>query len=134
MEVAPKTVKDVYNSQFKRVWINAVNREVEGLERKNTWTVIDSPPGGEKAIDSKWTRRWKTDEHGCVRKGKARLVPRGDRQEISDISMFRPTPSSTTSGVAAADACTDGNTIFHLDVEETFVQSELKDEVYMRQV
>ncbi|CAM9775868.1 unnamed protein product [Sphacelaria rigidula] len=46
-----------------------MEKEVDGLERNNTRTVIDSPPFGEKGVDSKWVFQWKTDEHGYVMKG-----------------------------------------------------------------
>ncbi|CAM9112214.1 unnamed protein product, partial [Sphacelaria rigidula] len=59
-----------------------MNIQVEGLERKNTWVVVDSPPAGDKVIDSKRVFQWKTDEHGYVIKAKARLFFRGDRQEM----------------------------------------------------
>ncbi|CAN0004740.1 unnamed protein product [Sphacelaria rigidula] len=65
-------------------------------------------------------------------KAKARLVFRGDRQEICDTPTFSQTPLTTTNQVAAAVACAEGNTIFHFDVEQDFVQSELEDDVYMR--
>ncbi|CAN0092829.1 unnamed protein product [Sphacelaria rigidula] len=94
--------------------------------------VMNSPPVGEKAIDSKWVFRWKTDEHGYVIKANARLFFRGDRQEIGNISTFSLTPSSTTNRVAAAVACAEGKTIFHFEVEQAFVQSEMNDVVYMR--
>ena len=57
--------------RFKNVWSDAMSKEVEGLERNNTWTVVDAPPVGKKAIDSKWVFQWKTDEHGYVIKAKA---------------------------------------------------------------
>ncbi|CAM9884847.1 unnamed protein product [Sphacelaria rigidula] len=90
-----------------------MKKEVEGLERNNTWTVIDSPPFGEKAVDSKWVFQWKTDQHGYVmKKAKARLVFRGDRQEIGYIPTFSATPSTSTNRVAAAVVCAEGKTIF----------------------
>ncbi|CAM9800095.1 unnamed protein product [Sphacelaria rigidula] len=79
-----------------------------------------------------WSFQWKTNEHSYVMKAKARLVFRGDRDEIGDISTFSPTPSSTTNRVAAAVACAEGITIFHFDVEQAFVHCELNDEMYMR--
>ncbi|CAN0066305.1 unnamed protein product [Sphacelaria rigidula] len=108
-----------------------MKKEVEGLEGNNTWTVLDSP-FGEKAVDSKWVFQWKTDEHGCVMKANARLGFRGDRQEIGDILTFSPTPPTATNRVAAAVACAEGRTIFHFDVEQAFVQSELEEDVCMR--
>ena len=132
IESAPKSVKDVPKSKYRRVWLDAMNKEVEGLERNNTWTAVDAPPSGEKAVDSKWVFQWKIDEHGYVLKAKARLVFRGDRQEIGDIPTFAPTPPTTTNRVAAAVACAEGKTIFHFDVEQAFVQSELEDKIYMR--
>ena len=89
-----------------------MSKEVEGLERNNTWTVVDARPVGEKATDSKWAFQWKTDEHGYVIKAKARLVFRGDKQEIDNIQTFSPTPPNTTNRVAAAVACAEGKTIF----------------------
>ncbi|CAM9200934.1 unnamed protein product [Sphacelaria rigidula] len=65
-------------------------------------------------------------------KAKARLVFRGDRQEIGGIPTISPTPPTTTNRVDAAVACAEGKTIFHFDVEQAFVQSKLEDDVYMR--
>ena len=58
-EEVPKPVQGVYKSQFKSVWLDTISKEVEGLKRNNTWTVVDAPPVGEKAIDSKWVFQWK---------------------------------------------------------------------------
>ena len=91
-----------------------------------------APPVGEKSIDSKWAFQWKTDEHGYVIKAKARLVFRGDKQEIDNIQTFSPTPPNTTNRVAAGVACAEGKKNFHFDVEHAFVQSDLQEEVYMR--
>ncbi|CAM9182555.1 unnamed protein product [Sphacelaria rigidula] len=54
MESAPKSVKGVYSSKYNSMWLDAMKKEGEGLGRNNTWTVIYSPPFGEKAVDSKW--------------------------------------------------------------------------------
>ncbi|CAM9968957.1 unnamed protein product [Sphacelaria rigidula] len=53
IEAGPKTGQDVYNSLLKNVWLDAMNKEIEGLERNNTWIVVDTLPVGEKAVDSK---------------------------------------------------------------------------------
>ncbi|CAM9815992.1 unnamed protein product [Sphacelaria rigidula] len=114
MESAPKSVKDVNSSKCKSAWLDAMEKEVGGLERNNTWTVIDSPPFGEKPVDSKWVFQWKTDEHGYVMKAKPRLVSRGDRQQLGDIPTFSPTPPTTTIREAAAVACAEGKTRFFI--------------------
>lgn len=38
IEAVPKTVQDVYDSQFKNVCMDAMNKEVEGLKRNRVET------------------------------------------------------------------------------------------------
>ena len=123
---------DVNKSHLKNIWLDAMSKEVEGLERNNISTVVDAPQVGEKAVDSKWVFQWKTSEHGYVMKAKARLAFRGHKQEIDNIQTFSPTPPNTTNRVTAAIACAERKMIFHFDVEQAFVRSDLKEGVYIR--
>lgn len=104
VEAAPTTMQDVYNPQFKNVWLNMINKKKGGLKRDNTRRGVDTPPVGEKAVDRKWIFQWKTDEHGYVIKAKTRLVLGGNRQKIDDIPTFSRTPLDTANRLAAAGA------------------------------
>lgn len=81
-----------YYSKLKNIWMDTMNKEDEELERSNPWTPEDLPPVGEKASDSEWVSLWKSDGHGYVIDPKARLLFRGNKQEMDDTPVFSTTP------------------------------------------
>ncbi|GJT47209.1 zinc finger, CCHC-type containing protein [Tanacetum coccineum] len=54
----------------------AMKTELDSIERNNTWTLVELPPG-RKAIGLKWVYKVKKDPTGAVIKHKARLVAKG---------------------------------------------------------
>ena len=85
-------------------------------------------------ITGKWVHSWKGDSCGRVLYPKARLCARGfgQREGIDFFAIFSPCPNVSSIRLLAAIACVQGLGLFHLDVEQAFVQSELKETVYMR--
>ena len=63
-------------------WIKAMDKEIESLNKNNTWELVEKIPN-EKVIDVKWVYSKKSDDTY-----KARLVVRGFQQTnvIDDIS------------------------------------------------
>lgn len=47
----------------KREWREAMEREIEAVERNQTWTLTKLPEG-QKAIDLKWILKAKRDTNG----------------------------------------------------------------------
>lgn len=60
----------------EKEWVNAMNIEMETIEKIKTWVLTDLPPG-HKAIGLKWVYKLKKDIEGNIVKHKARLVARG---------------------------------------------------------
>nr|GEY76374.1 retrovirus-related Pol polyprotein from transposon TNT 1-94 [Tanacetum cinerariifolium] len=86
-------------------------------------------------IALKWIYKFKLDEYGDVLKNKARLVAKGYRQEegIDFEESFAPVVRIEAIRIFIANATSKNMTIYQMDVKTTFLNSELKEEVYVSQ-
>ncbi|GJR33640.1 retrovirus-related pol polyprotein from transposon TNT 1-94 [Tanacetum coccineum] len=86
-------------------------------------------------ITLKWIYKVKLDEYGDVLKNKARLVAKGYRQEegIDFEESFAPIARIGANRIFIANAASKNMTIYHMDVKTTFLNGELKEEVYVSQ-
>ncbi|GKC14231.1 retrovirus-related pol polyprotein from transposon TNT 1-94 [Tanacetum coccineum] len=87
-------------------------------------------------IKLKWIYKVKTDEFGGVLKNKARLVAQGFRQEerINFEESFAPVDRIEAIHIFVANAPHKNMTIYQMDVKTTFLNGELKEEVYVSQL
>ena len=85
-------------------------------------------------IDAKWVYTWKVDEQGWEVKAKSRLVARGFKQRagIDFGETFSPTVSSSCVRLLSEIACECHLDLCHFDVDQTFVQSRLDENVFLR--
>lgn len=60
-------------------WLEAMNEELQALERNNTWEITDLP-AGKHVIDCKWLYTTKYDPLRKETRYKSRLVIMGNRQ------------------------------------------------------
>ncbi|GJW98301.1 retrovirus-related pol polyprotein from transposon TNT 1-94 [Tanacetum coccineum] len=83
----------------------------------------------------KWIYKVKLDEYGDVLKNKARLVAKGYRQEegIDFKESFAPVARIEAIRIFIANAASKNMTIYQMDVKTTFLNGELKEEVYVSQ-
>ncbi|GJR93047.1 copia protein [Tanacetum coccineum] len=86
-------------------------------------------------IKLKWIYKVKTDEFGGVLKNKAILVAQGFRQEdgIDFEESFAPVARIEAIRIFVANAANKNMTIFQMDIKTTFLNGELKEEVYVSQ-
>ncbi|GJX08674.1 retrotransposon protein, putative, ty1-copia subclass [Tanacetum coccineum] len=63
----------------KRIWIDAMNAEIQSMMDNMVWVLVDLPPGC-KTVGSRWLFKKKTDMDGIVHVYKARLVAKGYTQ------------------------------------------------------
>ncbi|GJX89204.1 retrovirus-related pol polyprotein from transposon TNT 1-94, partial [Tanacetum coccineum] len=86
-------------------------------------------------IALKWINKVKLDEYGNVLKNKARLVAKGYRQEdgINFEESFAPVLRIEAIRIFIANAASKNMTIYQMDVKTTFLNGELKEEVYVSQ-
>ncbi|GKC41567.1 ribonuclease H-like domain-containing protein [Tanacetum coccineum] len=69
----PKTFREACNN---KEWVNAMNNEIEALNRNETWEITELPPG-RKPIGCKWIYKAKYKSNGDIERYKARLVAKG---------------------------------------------------------
>nr|GEW64131.1 retrovirus-related Pol polyprotein from transposon TNT 1-94 [Tanacetum cinerariifolium] len=86
-------------------------------------------------IALKWIYKVKLDEYGNVLKNKARLVAKGYRQEegINYEESLAPVARIEAIRIFIANVTSKNMTIYQMDVKTTFLNGELKEEVYVSQ-
>nr|GEV68435.1 retrovirus-related Pol polyprotein from transposon TNT 1-94 [Tanacetum cinerariifolium] len=86
-------------------------------------------------INLKWIFKVKRDEYGGVLKNKARLVAKGFRQEeeINFKKSFALVARIEAIRIFVANAAHKNMLIYQMDVKTTFLNGELREEVYVSQ-
>ncbi|KAG7557256.1 Reverse transcriptase RNA-dependent DNA polymerase [Arabidopsis suecica] len=116
------------------VWKEAMEREIESIEKNNTWELTTLPEGF-SPIGVKWVYKTKLNEDGEVDKHKARLVAKGYAQcyGIDYTEVFAPVARLDTIRAILSVAAQSNWEIFQLDVKSAFLHGDLKEDVYVRQ-
>ncbi|GJT63867.1 retrovirus-related pol polyprotein from transposon TNT 1-94 [Tanacetum coccineum] len=129
--VEPKNFKQAMTEPS---WIDAMQEDIHEFERLEVWELVPCP---DKVflIKLKWIYKVKTDEFGGVLKNKARLVAQGFRQEedIDFEESFAPVVRIEAIRIFVANAAHKNMTIYQMEVKTTFLNGELKEEVYVSQ-
>ncbi|GJX78241.1 retrovirus-related pol polyprotein from transposon TNT 1-94 [Tanacetum coccineum] len=129
--VEPKNFKQAMTEPS---WIDAIQEEIHEFQRLEVWELV-SCPDKVLLIKLKWIYKVKTDEFGRVLKNKARLVAQGFRQEerIDFEESFAPVVRIEAIRIFIANVAHKNMTIYQMDVKMTFLNGELKEEVYVSQ-
>jgi hypothetical protein len=108
--------------------------EMDAVEKNRTWELADLPRG-HRAITLKWVFKLKRDEVGAIIKHKARLLARGflQREGIDFDDAFAPMAWMESVRLLLALVAQDGWRVHHMDVKSAFLNSDLKEEVYVHQ-
>eukprot|EP00253_Pinus_taeda_P030706 PITA_30706 len=117
-----------------RHWVNAMEEEMSQIEKNGTWELV--PRLKEKSIiGTKWVFKNKMNEEGQVIRNKARLVYKGYSQieGIDFEETFAPVARMEAIKIFMAFSCLKGFKIYQMDVKSSFLNGELKEEVYMEQ-
>ena len=87
----PTTYEEAMSSPEAAQWAEAIDEELESLEKNETWKIVPRAPG-EKTIDSRWVFKILRDEDGNVARLKAHLCARGfmQREGIDYSETFSP--------------------------------------------
>lgn len=130
-EVDPITFEEAVKS---KKWRDAMNAEIEAIERNKTWDLTILPEGV-KTIGVKWVFKTKLNENGEIDKYKARIVAKGYAQQygIDYTEVYAPVARLDTIRLVIALAAQEGWNIFQLDVKSAFLHGELSEEVYVQQ-
>ncbi|GJZ35332.1 retrovirus-related pol polyprotein from transposon TNT 1-94 [Tanacetum coccineum] len=112
----------------------AMQEEIHEFDQLQVWEFIPKPDCV-MIIALKWIYKVKLDEYGDVLKNKARLVAKGYRQEegINFEESFAPVVGIKAIRIFIANAASKNMIIYQMDVKTAFLNSELKEEVYVSQ-
>ncbi|KAJ0575886.1 putative RNA-directed DNA polymerase [Helianthus annuus] len=113
-------------------WIDAMNDELFALYRNDTWDIVDLPLG-KKPIGCKWVYKVKYKSSGEVDRFKARLVAKGFNQVegIDFEETFSPVVKMIIVRCVISLSVQNNWPIYQLDVNNAFLYSNLREEVYM---
>ena len=130
----PKTFKEALSSIEAKQWIEAMDDEIDCLNKNETWTLTELPEG-KTAIGCKWVYKAKTDEHGVVTRYKARLVAQGYSQKYGEDydEVFAPVAKSTTLRALLTIAGREKMIVNHYDIQSAYLNADVSHEVYMKQ-
>lgn len=109
-------------------WKEAINKELQALEKLETWEEKELPKG-KKAIDTKWI--FKEKDEGTK---KARLVVRGFQQQKGDVfdNNYAPVARHSTVRMFLSKAVQEDLMITQLDIPTAFLNGKLKTDVYIK--
>jgi hypothetical protein len=131
----PKTHKEAMNSPDWAKWSQAIQSELDSLERNKTWKLVPKPPGNVNVIDNKWIFDLKRDQHGNIIRYKARLCAKGYTQieGLDYKDTFSPVVRMTTIRLLLYMANSRQMIIKQSDAETAFLNGVLDEIIYMRQ-
>ena len=131
----PTTLQEALSSAESSRWMEAMNAEMNSLDHNKVWNLVELPKD-RKAIGSKWVYKIKTGADRNVERYKARLIAQGFSQKYgADYDeTFCPVVrlESVRGLIALAVQC--GLKLHQIDVTTAFLNGELEEEVYMRQL
>jgi hypothetical protein len=115
-------------------WLKSMNEELDQIERNNTWDLVPIPTN-KNVTSSKWVFKNKMNEQGKIARNKARLVCKGYAQiEGLDFDeTFVPIARLEAIRMFLAYACHKKFKFYQMDVKSSFLNKDLKEEVYMEQ-
>jgi hypothetical protein len=129
--VEPKNI----NEASKDVnWLKSMYEELDQIEKNDTWELIPRPTD-KNVIGSKWVYKNKINEKGNIVRNKARLVCKGYAQTkgLDFDETFAPVEILEVSRTFLSYACHKQSKVYQMDVKSSFLNGDLKEEVYMEQ-
>eukprot|EP00253_Pinus_taeda_P008999 PITA_08999 len=115
-------------------WIEAMDEEMNSIERNNTWELVELPKGKE-VIGVKWVYKTKCNAEGKIERHKARLVVKGYKRQYGRDYEETFAPVARMEIVRAVPSIVAQNKwkVYQMDVTSTFLNGVLIEEVYIEQ-
>ena len=131
----PKTHEEAMRSPEANLWREAEKSEYQSLLENKTWILMPMPKGNVNIVGSRWLYKTKRDEHGNVKKYKARLVAQGFTQEkgIDYDETHSSVVRFTSVRLIFSIAAMEGLLLHTMDVDTAFLNAVLKELIYLRQ-
>lgn len=132
VEQVPKDYSDLNKREDKDLWEKAMVREIESINRNNTWKLVNRPKNVE-ILDTKWVYTYKPFEDDQLDKYKARLVVRGFAQKktFQYDELYSPVTKMTTIRTLLSMGNQFGYYFRQLDVKTAFLNGNIKEDIYI---
>jgi hypothetical protein len=116
------------------MWKRAMEEEFQALIRNCTFDLVPLP-AGRKAVSTRWVYKLKRRADGTPERYKARWVAKGysQRYGIDYDETFAPVVRLENLRLLLAHAAAHDLEIHQMDVDSTFLQAELDQEIYITQ-
>lgn len=126
----PNTYKQAMLRPDSELWLDAMNSEIASLTANDTFELVDLPEG-KKLIGSRWVYSIKDNM-----KYKARVVARGFTQEagIDYQEIFSPVIRYESIKLLFSLAAKQNKVVHQLDINTAFLNAELPEETYIKQI
>ena len=130
----PKTIHEALAGPQKAQWKEACNQELQALESKSVWTLVDAPPG-RKVLKGRWVLNIKLQADGTIARYKARWVAKGFEQieGIDFFDTFSSVVKTASWRVLLAIGTQFDMEIEHSDVDTAYLEAKLQEEVFIEQ-
>lgn len=131
MEETELTVTEALRSPESEQWRKAMDEEIESFRKNEVFELID-PPKGATIVQCRWVLKRKVNSDSEVQY-RARLVAKGFTQKYGlDYSeTFSPVVRHSTLRLLFAISVKLGLDITQLDVKTAYLNSNLKEDIYM---
>ncbi len=131
----PSQYADAVASPDSVLWRIAMETEMAGLDKNNTWKLVERPPD-RKAIRCRWTYKIKRNVDGSIERRKGRLVTKGfeQTQGIDYEKTFSPVVKHDSLRCILAIAAAENLELMQMDVATAFLYGELEEEIYLEQL
>ena len=124
------SLREALASPYRDDWIKAMKLEVQTLEDKNVWDVVERPQG-KQVLESIWVLRLKRYPDGTAKKFKGRFTVRGDQQVgLESDDVYAPVVGWATVRLVLILSVQLGWKSKQVDYDAAFVQAKLDTEVY----
>ncbi|KAG2773013.1 Copia protein [Phytophthora cactorum] len=129
---APTTYTQAMKSNEASEWVKAMNAELHAHTDYGSWTLIRRNPDA-RPIGCRWVFAKKRDQHGRVVRYKARLVAKGFKQKfgVDFFETYSPVANMNSIRVVLSVVVAKTYVTEQLDVDTAFLNSDLKERVYM---
>jgi len=129
----PRTIEEAKKRADWPMWEEAIQKELDALQKANTWDVVEHPPG-KNIVSCKWVFRIKKDLEGRIAKYKAQLIARGFTQVygVDYTETFAPVAKLTSLCTILALAAREDWPIEVFDFLNAFLNGDLDEEIFMQ--
>ena len=129
----PTSIDEALRGPDARKWQEALDYEINQLEKMGTW-VVETLPAGHTAIPCSEVLRIKRGPDGEIQSYRVRIVAGGHRQVegVNYSETFSAAAKMPTVRVVLANAAVQDWEIEHVDVKSAYLNAPLEETIYMK--